>query len=270
MLYQLSQLAKDERYARCLNDVVQSFDDAATGAGKVHWLQQFPQFNFAVSSTVDVWGCEQDMFVPCLAPVTTTTLKTTCSSKDCPKQIQELNRSSIQILDGIVEDIENQTYLETLFYNWLCPPPKPCDVQFQHQPPPSAPTRTTHSQFVLSGNFWNKPLCCGGIRSSESRQFPNGLPWVLPIFLGDLGQTNKLNGPEEIPKSLQILDTTYTLGGITFWNGVHYKGRLQYHGRWYDYDGMHGIPLQEINDVSAPSLVGFTIASTVYFKEYCR
>ena len=109
MLYQLSQLAKDARYVRCLNDVVQSFDDAATGAGKVHWLQQFPQFNFAVSSTVDIWGCEQDMFVPCLAPVTANTLKTTCTSKDCPKQIQELNRSSVQILDGNVEDIQNQT-----------------------------------------------------------------------------------------------------------------------------------------------------------------
>jgi hypothetical protein len=64
------------------------------------------------------------------------------------------------------------------------------------------------------------------------------------------------------------LDTIYTLGGITFWNGVHYKGRLKYHGRWYDYDGMHGIPLEEIIDVSAPSPVGSTIASTVYFKEY--
>jgi hypothetical protein len=31
---------------------------------------------------------------------------------------------------------------------------------------------------------------------------------------------------------------------------------------------MHGIPLEEIIDVSAPSPVGFTIASTVYFKEY--
>jgi hypothetical protein len=78
-------LAKDERYARCLNDVVLSFDDdaAATGVGKVHWLQQFPQFNFAVSSTVDVWGCEQDTFVPRLAPVTANTLNTTCTSKDC-------------------------------------------------------------------------------------------------------------------------------------------------------------------------------------------
>ena len=174
VLNQLSQLAKDERYARCLNDVVQSFDAAATGAGKVHWLQQFPQFNFAVSSTVDIWGCEQDMFVPCLALVTVNTLKTTCTSKDCPKQIQELNQSSIQILNGNVEDIQNQTYLETLFYNWLCPPPIPCDVQFQHQPPPTAPMKTGHSQFALSGNFWNEPLCCGGIRSSDPREFANG------------------------------------------------------------------------------------------------
>ena len=71
MLYQLSQLAKSDWYARCLNDVVQSFDDAASGARKVHWMQQFTQFNFESSSTVDVWGCEQDMFVPCLATVTT-------------------------------------------------------------------------------------------------------------------------------------------------------------------------------------------------------
>ena len=113
----------------------------------------------------------------------------------------------------------------------------------------------------------DKPLCCGGIRSSDSRQFSNGLPWVLPIFLGDLGQTDKLSGPDEIPRHLQILDTTYTLGGVTFWNGVHYKGRLQYHGRGYDYDGMHGVPLKEIKDVSAPSPVGFIIASIVYFKE---
>ena len=139
----------DERYARCLNDVVQSFDAAATGAGKVHWLQQFPQFNFAVSSTVDIWGCEQDMFVPCLALVTVNTLKTTCTSKDCPKQIQELNQSSVQILNGNVEDIQNQTYLETLFYNWLCPPPIPCDVQFQHQPPPTAPMKTGHSSLLF-------------------------------------------------------------------------------------------------------------------------
>ena len=116
--------------------------------------------------------------------------------------------------------------------------------------------------------FGINPFCCGGIRSSEFRQFSNGLPWVLPIFLGHLGQTDKLNGPEEIPKRLSLLDTTYTLGGITFWNGVHCKGRLQYHGRWYDYDGMHSMPLEEINDVSAPSPVGSTIASTVYFKEF--
>ena len=61
VLYQLSQWAIEEKYARCLNDVVRSFDDA--GAGKVHWLQQFPKFNFTVSSTVDVWRSEQDMFL---------------------------------------------------------------------------------------------------------------------------------------------------------------------------------------------------------------
>ena len=48
-------------------------------------------------------------------------------------------------------------------------------------------------RFVLSGNFWNKPLCWGGICSSEPRQFSNGLPWVLSIFLGDLEQTRHTN-----------------------------------------------------------------------------
>ena len=55
---------------------------------------------------------------------------------------------------------------------------------------------------------------------SETQCFVNGLPWVLPIFLGDLAQTDKLNGPDEIPTRLKISDATYQLGGITFWNRV--------------------------------------------------
>ena len=131
--------------------MVQSFDDAAGGTGKVHWLQQFSQFDFTVSATVDVWGCEQDMFVPCLTPATTTTLKTTCTSQHCPQQIQECNRTSIQILDGNVEKNEDKLYLESLFHHWLCPPPKPCDMQFQQQPPPTAPTKVGRPQLVLAG-----------------------------------------------------------------------------------------------------------------------
>lgn len=112
------------------------------------------QFDFTVSATVDVWGCEQDMFVPCLTPVTTTTLKTTCTSQHCPQQIQECNRSSIQILDGNVEKSEDKLYLESLFYHWLCPPPKPCDMQFQQQPPPTAPTKVGRPQLALADDTW--------------------------------------------------------------------------------------------------------------------
>ena len=54
---------------------------------------------------------------------------------------------------------------------------------------------------------------------SETQCFVNGLPWVLPIFLGDLAQTDKLNGPDEIPTRLKISDATYQLGGITFVRG---------------------------------------------------
>jgi hypothetical protein len=42
-------------------------------------------------------------------------------------------------------------------------------------------------------------------------------------------------------------------------HGVHYKWRYQYHGRWYDYDG---ISLEEIIDVSAPSPVGLYYSTT--------
>ena len=119
VLHHLSALTADHRYATCLLDVVQSFDDAGGGTGKVHWLQQFSQFDFTVSATVDVWGCEQDIFVPCLTPVTTTTLKTTCTSQHCPQQIQECNQTSIQILDGNVEKSEDKLYLESLFKHWL-------------------------------------------------------------------------------------------------------------------------------------------------------
>ena len=266
VMLHLSELAADHQYARCLLDVVKSFDDAAAGIGKVHWLRQFSQFKFTQSATVDVWGCEQDMFVPCLTPTTTSTLKTTCTSQHCPQAIQECNRGSIQILDGNVEKSENKLYLESLFYHWLCPPPKPCNMEFQQQPPPTAPTKVGHPQFVINHDTWTDPLCCGGIHLSETRCFVNGLPWVLPIFLGDLAQTDKLNGPDEIPIRLKISDATYQLGGITFWNRVHYIGRLQHRGRWYEYDGVCSIPLKEILDISAPSPVGFMISSCVYFK----
>ena len=211
----------DARYAKALVKVVKSFDDAAIGTAKVHWLQQFTKFDFSVSSTVNVWGCEQDMFVPCLESVTASTLDTTCTSNHCPKRHQQITRSSLEILGIEVENV-SQTYLEALFYSWLSPPPKPCNAEFQQSPPPSALTKFGCPQLVVPGNFWTKPLCCGGTRLSQPRQFSNGPPWVLPIFLGDLAQTDKLNGPAEIPTYLEIPGAKYQLGSVTSWNGVHY------------------------------------------------
>jgi hypothetical protein len=42
---------------------VSLFSKGEFAIGKVHWLKQFPQFDFSVSATVDVWGSEQDMRV---------------------------------------------------------------------------------------------------------------------------------------------------------------------------------------------------------------
>ncbi len=39
---------------KCLIDVVACFNNNDFGRGKIHWLKQFPKFDFSISSTVDV------------------------------------------------------------------------------------------------------------------------------------------------------------------------------------------------------------------------
>ena len=85
--------------------------------------------------------------------------------------------------------------------------------------PEGLPGGQVNLESVMAWSIWR-------IRLSETQCFVNGLPWVLPIFLGDLAQTDKLSGPDEIPTRLKISDATYQLGGITFWNRVSYIGRL--------------------------------------------
>jgi hypothetical protein len=56
---QLALLSNNEY----LTMTVSLFSKGEFAIGKVHWLKQFPQFDFSVSATVDVWGSEQDMRV---------------------------------------------------------------------------------------------------------------------------------------------------------------------------------------------------------------
>ncbi len=80
--------------------------------------------------------------------------------------------------------------------------------------------------------------CCDGTRTSLCRVFDNGSPWAIPIFLGNMATTGQLHA-KEIPLKITINSTQYCLGGLTYWNGVHFIGRLLSSGSWFDYDGMN-------------------------------
>lgn len=243
------------------------FADEEFGAGKVQWLRQFSQFDFSSSGTVDVWGCEQDMVLPCLSPILSNSVRSFCDSPHCPQGEKVLQRSSLLILNGELERRDNKSYLELMLELWLHPPPEPCNAEFPKDPPPTAVTRRRETLLLASDTLLTQAHYCGGARTSDSKEFNRGPPWVLPIFLGNLGNTEKLNGPEELPLHLHLLNSTYSLGGLTFWNGAHYIGRLLHHGKWYDYDGMHKNPLRSARSMSDAVPVGFILTSCIYFME---
>ena len=66
-----------------LLQTLQHFNNQEFATGKVHWLRQFLNFDFSVSATVNVWGSEQDMIMPCLAEILQSTQETICDSADC-------------------------------------------------------------------------------------------------------------------------------------------------------------------------------------------
>ena len=85
--------------------------------------------------------------------------------------------------------------------------------------------------------------------------------------MGHLALTGRLQDLKELPLKLNICDTQYYLGGLTFWNGVHFTGRLLKNGIWFDYDGMNlGNLLKPVSDVPAPVPVGFIVSSSVYLR----
>ncbi|CAB4013241.1 Hypothetical predicted protein [Paramuricea clavata] len=225
---------------------------------------QFPQFSFATSGTVDVWGCEQDMILPCLRPILSNSVRSFCDSPHCPQDEKVLQRSSMLIVNGGLERLEGQTYLELMLAAWLHPPPELCGAEFHQNPPPAAKTRQIEPWVLISETDVTESDYCGGTRPFESKEFDRGPPWVLPIFLGNLAQTKNLKDPEELPSHLHLLDCRYSLGGLTFWTRVHYNGRLFYRGKWYDYDGMHRNPLSDIQHASVPAPVGFILTSCLF------
>jgi hypothetical protein len=133
-----------ETYAKCLSEVVSSFADEEYAAGKLQWLKQLSQFDFSTSATVDVWGCEQDMVLPCLRPILSNSVCSVCDSPYCPQGKKVLHRSSLLIVNGDLERLEGQTYLELMLHAWLNPPPEPCNAAYHQNPPPTARTRQKH------------------------------------------------------------------------------------------------------------------------------
>ena len=238
-----------ENYAKCLTEVVSPFEDEEYGSGKVQWLKQFPQFNFAPSGTVDVWGCKQDMILPCLSPIFSNSVSSFCDSPDCPQGDKLIQRSSRLIVNGGLEKRDDRTYLESMLEFLLHPKREPCGAEFKQRAPLPAKKRVVEPRMLISfcdATEIGESSYCGGTCKSEPKEFKNGLPWVLPVFLGNLAQTEHLKGPAELLFHVHVLGCRYSLGGLTFWNGIHYKGRFVYEGKWYNYDGLQRNPLKDI------------------------
>lgn len=219
-----------------------------------------------MSGTTDVWGCEQDMLMPCLAPILHNTQETVCNSHDCPQKKKVNESQGIFIVAEDTEKKDSVTKLEALLNQWLCPDTSKCDVLFENAPE-TAQTRMSEPRLSLSENYWYRSQLCDGSRAFQRRELKNGAPWVLPVFFGDLAMTGYLKGPEDLPEVLQICNSTYCLTGITFWSGTHYNTRIRYNNKWYTYDGLQSVPLQPVPVYSAPVQARYTMSSCVYFKK---
>ena len=82
------------------------------------------------------------------------------------------------------------------------PKPEPCGAEFTQIAPPAAKKRVMEPRMLISVcNATEIGESCygGGTRKSEPKEFKNGPPWVLPIFLGNVAQTEHLKGPAELP-----------------------------------------------------------------------
>ncbi|CAB4012753.1 Hypothetical predicted protein, partial [Paramuricea clavata] len=137
---------------------------------------------------VHVSGCEQDIVLPCLRLILSNSV---CDSPDCPQGEKVLHRSSLLIVNGDLERLERQTYLELMLHAGRNPPPEPCNAAYHQNPPATARTRQNEVHVVpdgdaIQGDFY------GGVRMLELKEFGRGPPWVLPIFVGDPAQTDML------------------------------------------------------------------------------
>ena len=264
---QLKHSPESNTIANYLIQTLEHFDDEEFAIGKVHWLKQFPNFDFSLSGTVNVWGSEQDMIMPCLAPILHSTQETICNSDNCPQQRKANDSNGIFIVSTCVEKKDGESTFEAILRRWVCPEMQKCDARFDQNPPLTVRVRMSEPCLAIPENYWYQSVVCDGSHTSQPRVFTNGTPWVLPVFFGDLAITGHLKGPEDLPEIMELCNSIYHLRGITFWNGNHYIARIHYKSRWYTYDGLQNISLQPALTYSAAIQTGYIMSSCVYFKE---
>ena len=142
------------------------------------------------------------------------------------------------------------------------------DATFSGSASETATVRVGKPYLVVDDNVCQESVkFCGGICIIYScREFDNGPPWTIPIFLDYLVITGRLQDPQELPLKLNISDTQYYLGGLTFWIGVYFTARFLNNENWFDNDGLNlSSLLKPVSDVTAPISVGYIISSCVYF-----
>ena len=112
-----------------------AFERRDFATGKVIWLKQVANFDFSTSGTVDVWGCELDMVMPCLAPILSSTMQMSCDTSDCPRKERSIRCKSIFITAASRTKTATWSFLQDVFNDWLSPPPQPCNALTitQHQ-----------------------------------------------------------------------------------------------------------------------------------------
>ena len=114
VLNTLTASSPNASYAKCQSEVVSFFTTEEYGSGKVQWLRQFPKFDFTSTGTVDVWGCEQDMILPCFSSILSNSVWSFCNSPHCPQGEKDVRHSSMLIVKDGLERREGQSYLEAM------------------------------------------------------------------------------------------------------------------------------------------------------------
>ena len=135
-----------------LLQTLQHFNNQEFATGKVHWLRQFPNFDFSVSATVNVWGSEQDMIMPCLAEILQSTQETICDTADCPQKKKVHDSKGIFIVSTCEEKKDGENKFQAVIKKWLGPEKQKCGMRFNQNPPLTAQVRMSEPSLAIPDN----------------------------------------------------------------------------------------------------------------------